>query len=491
MKPGRSLNENTSSSAGRILDDLRARIKLGEWTPGTRLPSVRQLAREYHASTATIQAVLNSLGAKGNVETQGATRKRYYVPGDVAGSAASVVIKKSRSRSAPILRALREDVLSGDVLDNERKLLPNKILVERYGTTAETLLSVQRRLADEGLTRRYGRRWVSNEASFSQSEMLFNLVLRPGQFAPATKPFESVFGSLEYELQQAGLENRRPIVAYSPDSSSLQPMLRSSAAFFHCHSADIDSWMNFYAGIGNIPVIYVNIAPSELNRPLPAHHVLIHTDEHAAGRAVGQYLARRGHSRIAFLFPETLKDERWLRERIEGLGEFYEPSSETPGKRQMDLYSLRPSDGEFEIETSMLQRLGRIMNTYYPREVRSHFLRPLWETRNTIPTAKDLLERLKCLYKDKSVTAWVFANDRLAFTGAGFLADISRRREKPELIGFDNSPVSAQLGLTSYDFGIPRLCRLSVQSFLRPVDMRRTYGRRIALKGTLMVRNSG
>ncbi len=490
---GHRFNNSNSSSSRHIREDLRTRIQLGEWALGMRLPSIRQLAGEYNASTATIQIVMRTLCEAGDIEAHGTTRNRYHIPGCASAPDSSAIKENVPSRSAHILTTLREELLSGDVLDENKKVFQTKLLAKRYGTTAQTLLSIQRRLADEGLIRRYGRRWILNDNPHPESDMYFNLVLRPGQFAPPTKPFDSIFGSLEFELHRAGLRNGRPVVAYSPDPCSLQPLLRSSAAFFHCHSADLDSWMNFYTGIGNIPVIYVNIAPSEIKRTLPAHHILVHTDERVAGRAVGHYLARIGHSRIAFFFPENLESEPWLRERIEGLGQFYDPSEGAPDTRHLLLHSLRQreTDPDSGIETSTLRRLGRIMNAFYPGEVRSHFLRPLWETRNTIPVAKDLLERLTSVYKDRSITAWVFANDRLAFTGVRFLADVSERKTRPLLVGFDNSPASAQLGLSSYDFGIPQLCRLAVQSFLRPVDMRRTYGRRIALKGTLMIRESG
>lgn len=48
---------------------LRERIALGEWSPGTRLASVRALAEEYRVAPGTIQRALNALRKDGLIET--------------------------------------------------------------------------------------------------------------------------------------------------------------------------------------------------------------------------------------------------------------------------------------------------------------------------------------------------------------------------------------------------------------------------------------
>ncbi len=68
------MNANT---AGRppvkqegLIDDLRGKIVNGTYAPGERLPSVRALEKQYKASRATIQRVLDSVKEDGFIQTR-------------------------------------------------------------------------------------------------------------------------------------------------------------------------------------------------------------------------------------------------------------------------------------------------------------------------------------------------------------------------------------------------------------------------------------
>jgi DNA-binding GntR family transcriptional regulator len=61
----------------RIADGLRSRILAGELPPGTRLPSIRQLARDHAVSDRTTRAVMAVLVADGLVEAR--PQSGYYV----------------------------------------------------------------------------------------------------------------------------------------------------------------------------------------------------------------------------------------------------------------------------------------------------------------------------------------------------------------------------------------------------------------------------
>lgn len=56
-------------SAADIADDLTARIRSGEYVPGTRLPMLKELADLYSVHTATIQRALGKLKDAGLVVT--------------------------------------------------------------------------------------------------------------------------------------------------------------------------------------------------------------------------------------------------------------------------------------------------------------------------------------------------------------------------------------------------------------------------------------
>jgi DNA-binding GntR family transcriptional regulator len=46
----------------RVSADLRRRIEAGEWPPGAMLPTLDELAREYHVSRTTARKALGALG---------------------------------------------------------------------------------------------------------------------------------------------------------------------------------------------------------------------------------------------------------------------------------------------------------------------------------------------------------------------------------------------------------------------------------------------
>lgn len=51
-------------------DDLRKRIKAGEWAAGKKLPSIRELAAEYEIAPQTVQNVLRELRQENLVSAQ-------------------------------------------------------------------------------------------------------------------------------------------------------------------------------------------------------------------------------------------------------------------------------------------------------------------------------------------------------------------------------------------------------------------------------------
>jgi len=51
----------------RIADDLRSRIAGGEYAPGSRLPTYRELAEHYNAGITTVQKAVQLLQSEGVV----------------------------------------------------------------------------------------------------------------------------------------------------------------------------------------------------------------------------------------------------------------------------------------------------------------------------------------------------------------------------------------------------------------------------------------
>lgn len=66
-------------TAPQIADDIASRIRAGEYKPGERLPSYKELSDLYSVSITTAQRVYIHLKVAGTVESE--PGRGHYVPG--------------------------------------------------------------------------------------------------------------------------------------------------------------------------------------------------------------------------------------------------------------------------------------------------------------------------------------------------------------------------------------------------------------------------
>lgn len=52
-----------------LMDDVTARIRSGQWPPGTKLPSAREMRRQFGVSQMTVRMAVERLRAAGWVTT--------------------------------------------------------------------------------------------------------------------------------------------------------------------------------------------------------------------------------------------------------------------------------------------------------------------------------------------------------------------------------------------------------------------------------------
>ncbi|MDW4901358.1 MULTISPECIES: GntR family transcriptional regulator [Streptomyces] len=84
----------------RIVQDVRDRIRSGEWIAGTKLPSTRELAEEYGVAAGTVQRALTELRTAGLV----------YSHQGRGSFVASTATESSNDSTARALRALEEQI---------------------------------------------------------------------------------------------------------------------------------------------------------------------------------------------------------------------------------------------------------------------------------------------------------------------------------------------------------------------------------------------
>lgn len=202
------------------------------------------------------------------------------------------------------------------------------------------------------------------------------------------------------------------------------------------------------------------------------------------GRGVGIHLRELGHRNIAYL--SVLHGTDWSRLRLEGLQAAMEPNgsvlpilldgvppvSGLPLTRDAILESLEPRATQ---RNGIFRRNVADITSAYAlllrEESRIGIMEPMFE---------------KAL-ADKSVTAWVFANDSQALLAMLWLRD--RGVDVPgaiSIVGFDDSNRGQDLGLTSWSFAEFDLAEAMVRHLVKPTTGPAT----IRIEGSLVVRGS-
>lgn len=69
-QPAGRAEARPESKSEQLVRELIGRIRAGEWTPGTRLPSERDLAAEFHVSRTAVREALKVLQLSGEISTR-------------------------------------------------------------------------------------------------------------------------------------------------------------------------------------------------------------------------------------------------------------------------------------------------------------------------------------------------------------------------------------------------------------------------------------
>ena len=135
-----AVNEHSLHST--ILVELQNRIRRGNWLPGERLPSIAQLAKEFHVGAGSIREALRSLQSIGLIKIEHGSG--VYVTGtqtttglaghfQKADAGLHIALAETRSVLEPMLAAFAADRATDEELSEIVQLVPKMEEAYQHG----------------------------------------------------------------------------------------------------------------------------------------------------------------------------------------------------------------------------------------------------------------------------------------------------------------------------------------------------------------------
>lgn len=469
---------------------LKQRVTEGRLKGQSRLPTVRVMARAAGVSPVTMLRAVADIKEAENLESAPSRGLRIK---DIDGQQTAFIEQGRNHVTQRTKVRIIEDLRSGHHPFG-RRLPPVKECAARYGCCVTTLRRAFDDLVGQDILKRDGRGYSvpgSTPGSFGRIVVLFALSDPDGMLLFTIPRQETYVTVLEQECVRAGLSlhisgchHTDRGLAATPASGGFTPV---------CGGPDrIAGYIIWAAGLSHefIRNLVADLAPARrpiavldestglppmARPPLTPLRVWNMPVNLEPGVAMGRHLARLGHRRIAFIWGQD--SAGWADSRREGVCAGaagtdpdtavvnFHADTYTPAATQ----SLRDqAQVEFKEMTSLLQKRGRVSfsSSFGVRSENAMYM----EIRREL-LARCLDPLLRRALADRSITAWVGANDEYATTAMQFLRN-NRRRIPGDiaLAGFDNSPAAVYAGLTSYDFGGDAAMHAMMEFIVRPAS---------------------
>ncbi len=107
----------------QIMEQIRARIAAGDWTPGKELPSIRALAAGLHVSVITVKRAYLDLESEGVIVTRHGKGSFVAEVNGLAGELKEEQLEEHLSAAAEIGRVL--GLTTDDLAERLRRALKN------------------------------------------------------------------------------------------------------------------------------------------------------------------------------------------------------------------------------------------------------------------------------------------------------------------------------------------------------------------------------
>ncbi len=496
-------------SVARCVTLLAERIRSGDWSCGTRLPSIASLAAWCGASRVSVWRALRVLSVQGVVSIVpgrgtfvGAPPQPPLLPR--AGAA--------RSRWARLAQRLEHDLLTG-VLPTGRMLPSTKELASNHGLDPRTVRRAITELENRGLLRRSrGAYYASGAPRHGGAALLFLTTQSLREFS------STAFASLRMSAFVRSLERAcgERNIRFMPLAATDRDMLRQAHAtrsvlghIVYCPGDRGPDVLESTAPFRKPTCVFeypYRMGPAlSLKRLEACGATLFHIDDHRAGAEIGRFvLGLAGDRQVSFISP--FHAERFSRERLDGLmetyasaGRKYDIISHTTERNKRDIYRafLRcsangpfgPAEKPAAAGVHRNRSVAVLDEHFGPGEMDWLTGTPVWEAQFERLYANALWDELTPLFESATQTgwpaAWVCVSDTVAIAALRYLRRAGVKvGEQCVVVGFDNSYEATYHGLSSYDFDTISIGSRMLEHVVRPLQV----GRIVACEGSMVER---
>ncbi len=474
-----------------ILSDTLKKIRaIIENTGETRLPSVRQLARQLGVSPVTILKAVRALKQEGIIEARWG-KGNFIVDNKTRKTDADTYHPISISKAEKTVMAFKNDLIQGKY--KTHMPLPSvKQLTSFYNVSYPTLKKALDLLCEENVIKRSGAGYCFFTARARPRTRIavvaFGLGINSAKIVTEREcnfyrllSAVAVENNLDMEIICYNDYLKEPKF-YTPDETKFGDYLQkreiSGIILSSYHMKDSAECLRRLLRF-NIPIsawVEDHRILKMMGRCGSARERLLFFDSSYStlpGFEVGRYLIVKGHKNIAYISP--FHKSPWSQNRLIGLKK---AAASTPGARIHPFVSEKYlNDYSFLAEVIDEAYFEKHFNI---KEITDK-IRPFLKDRiYSLKYEHDILLRDDLIFtvcrefitkasEDESITAWVCANDHIAALITDYWnyssVPIAKR---PLLIGFDNSFKSFERHITSYEFNTYGEIRNMVDHLLYP-----------------------
>lgn len=469
--------------------DLRTHlVRWLERHPRQRLPPVREISQALHVSSRDVVAVLDALRRDGLVETRRGSGS--WARGGLPPSVEQPVqVRRSPSELADLLR---EEIRDG--LHPTGTALPSaKTLAQSWDRHPQTVARILDSLVAAGVLEKSGRSWIVARARSTATSHQHRILLVGASDDDGALRMDSdreieFWRDIYLEASRNGLEiSRHPWTTGSipvpPDTLGLvvstwhvpnvQELLRETALT----RLPVCTWMEGLDG---------RDAPGIAEHPRLLVHEVAHSKR--AGQEMGQYLAKCGFHRVAWISP--FREAAWSRSREDGLRETLQSAGRECASFGIDALSewdfLAPAWNDPRLWNAVSPDAIDAITDGRSRAVVAMAAKQMGLGRLAKALAPALEEALAW-----RPDAWVACNDLAATLAREWLVRKGAwDPRRTALAGFDDSSEALRQDLTSYRFDTASMSRSMVLQILSWRRDRRGSARISRHSGAVVVRGS-